>query len=81
MKMRKIDKNKAEKRPIVIEPGFHEFGRSRGFVQCPFCGLRNRVYLWSFAGGGKRCENPRCRAYMAIPNAIRDMVPVEGGAE
>ncbi len=81
MKMRKIDRHEAEKRPILIEPGLHEFGRSKGVVQCPFCGHRNIIYLWSFYGGGKRCMNPRCRAFLAIPAAVRDMVPVEGGAE
>ena len=81
MKLRRIDRHEAEKRPILIEPGLHEFGRSKGVVECPFCGTRNIVYLWSFHGGGKRCVNPRCRAFMAIPFAVRDMVPVEGGAE
>lgn len=75
MKLRKIDRQEAEKRPILIEPGHHEFGRSRGVVQCPFCGHRNIIYLWSFYGGGKRCMNTQCRAFLAIPEAVRDMVP------
>lgn len=81
MRMRKIDRRDAEKRPISIEPGRHEFGRSKGVVQCPFCGHRNIVYLWSFYGGGKRCMNPHCRAFLAIPEASRDMVPAEVEAE
>jgi len=32
------------------------FGRSYINADCPFCKFRNRVYLWSFAGSGKRCE-------------------------
>lgn len=81
MKLRKIDYQVAEKRPVFIEPGLHEIGRSQGKVECPFCGKRNTVYLWSFAGSGKRCVNPCCRAFLAIPMAVRDMVPEEGGAE
>ena len=37
MKLRKIGYQEAEKRPVFIEPGIHEFGRSKGVVQCPFC--------------------------------------------
>lgn len=25
-------------------------------VVCPFCGAEVEVYLWSFAGCGKRCD-------------------------
>ena len=81
MKLRKIDYQVAEKRPVFIEPGLHEIGRSKGFVRCPFCGHRKIVYLWSFAGGGKRCVNPCCRAFLARQVAVRDMVLEEGGAE
>jgi len=31
-------------------------GRSYFHIDCPFCKTRNTVYVWSFAGQGKRCE-------------------------
>lgn len=34
-----------------------EFSRSRGEVDCPFCGFIQTVFIWSFNGGGKRCDN------------------------
>ena len=33
-----------------------EFGTSRVILRCPFCGRRVVAYIWSMAGGGKRCE-------------------------
>jgi hypothetical protein len=37
-----------------------EFGRANGLLDCPFCGTTCRVYIWSLAGGGKKC--PGCGA-------------------
>lgn len=34
-----------------------EFSRSRGEIDCPFCEFIQTVFIWSFHGGGKRCEN------------------------
>jgi hypothetical protein len=31
------------------------FGRSFCYITCPFCHERVRAYVWSLAGGGKRC--------------------------
>lgn len=33
-----------------------EFGRTRGWVTCPFCSAKVLCYLWSLAGSGKRCS-------------------------
>ncbi len=30
-------------------------GRSYAYLDCGFCGRTLRVFIWSFAGGGKRC--------------------------
>lgn len=35
----------------------HAVGRSTAAIYCPCCGYENRVYIWSFNGSGKRCEN------------------------
>lgn len=37
-----------------------ENGRTRIKIACPFCGEVVTAYLWSLAGGGKRC--PGCGA-------------------
>ncbi len=36
------------------------FGRSWCYITCPFCHERAKTYIWSLAGGGKRC--PGCGA-------------------
>ena len=33
-----------------------EHGRSTMMVKCPFCEKEFEVYIWSFAGSGKRCS-------------------------
>lgn len=33
-----------------------EMGKSRIEVKCPFCKMTITAYLWSVAGGGKRCN-------------------------
>ncbi len=30
-------------------------GRSYIYIKCPFCGTKVRAYVWSLAGGGKKC--------------------------
>ena len=34
--------------------GVSTHGRSRIFVECPFCHGELTIYLWSFAGHGKK---------------------------
>lgn len=38
-----------------------EMGRSRVFIECPFCKGRFWAYVWSLAGSGKKC--PHCEAF------------------
>ena len=48
---------KVEKRPITkiyeVEPAV---ARSSRIIVCPFCESEVRIYIWSFHGGGKKCE-------------------------
>jgi hypothetical protein len=37
-------------------------GRSTVQADCPFCTIRVTIYLWSLAGGGKKCTNNKCGA-------------------
>lgn len=39
-----------------VKPGRSAMGRSTGWVECPFCKADIEIYLWSFAGCGKRCK-------------------------
>ena len=41
--------------------GDNPMGRKWNRLTCPFCGRTVRVYVWSFAGCGKRC--PDCGAF------------------
>lgn len=51
----------AKRRFTVLERRW-QMGKSRIFIECPFCGTRFWAYLWSLAGGGKKCENKKCGA-------------------
>ena len=75
MRLVKIDKKDAETRQCFYSPRTSEHGRSTIFVECPFCGRENVAYMWSFCGGGKRCENHDCRAHLCLGLAFRDYVP------
>lgn len=77
MKLKKIPKAEAEVRDVVVRPGRSEFGRSTVRVTCPFCGRVTEAYVWSLAGGGKRCSNSECQAYLGRYKAIRDRIPVD----
>ncbi len=77
MKLKKIPKNEAEMRDVVIRPGRSEFGRSTVRVTCPFCGHVTEAYAWSLAGSGKRCSNNECQAYLGWNKAFRDRVWVD----
>jgi len=34
---------------------YSQFGTSYCYIKCPFCGAEVRAYVWSLAGGGKKC--------------------------
>ena len=52
-----IHEGRAEMREWHTMPGgSRKFGRSTMVIQCPFCKNDITVYLWSFAGCGKRCD-------------------------
>lgn len=50
-----------------------EMGRRRIEIECPFCWQTFWAFVWSLAGGGKRC--PNCKA-MHVSG--RNAYPVEG---
>lgn len=43
-------------------------GRSKGEVECPCCDSITDIYIWSFAGGGKRCSN--CNVFLGFQGAF-----------
>lgn len=43
-------------------------GTSSGKAKCPCCSAVSDIYLWSFAGSGKRCNN--CGVLMVLSGAI-----------
>ena len=45
-----------ETRDFAIEGGRSAPGRSTVVILCPYCNAHVTAYLWSLAGGGKRCE-------------------------
>lgn len=44
-----------ERRAYRSYDEIREMGRSRVTVVCPWCDAHVVAYLWSLAGGGKRC--------------------------
>lgn len=44
----------------ALGPAISEMGRRRIEIECPFCFETFWAFVWSLAGGGKRC--PNCRA-------------------
>lgn len=47
-----------------------EHGRSKGVIVCPCCGSHTSIYLWSFAGGGKKCNS--CGVLIGYSGALID---------
>lgn len=45
-----------EHRTYRAVPGESRMGRSTIIVPCPFCKRPIVAYIWSIAGGGKRCD-------------------------
>lgn len=49
-----------EDRPHTRYAGRSGHGTSTVEIVCPFCGTEVEAYIWSLAGGGKKC--PECGA-------------------
>ena len=52
----KRDSRGNETRSHLKWKGKSEQGRSTCFIECPFCYADVEAYIWSLAGGGKRCD-------------------------
>lgn len=57
--VKKGDYNRSENaaRPFTMHSIISEMGRRRGSIDCPFCNTRFTAFVWSLAGGGKKCPN------------------------
>lgn len=66
-----VRKPNCERRETEVGGFYSRFGRSTVEVTCPFCGTDHQVYLWSFAGCGRRCG--MCGAIMGQLYAARLM--------
>lgn len=47
--------------PYAVLARSSRMGRSTITIRCPFCATQFEAFVWSLAGGGKRC--PTCRAF------------------
>lgn len=43
-----------ESRPFAVHSRVGRVGRTSVMADCPFCGAHSVIYLWSFAGSGKK---------------------------
>lgn len=59
-----VDYNMSEnaQREFKVLDRRSEMGKSRVYIECPFCLTRFWAYIWSISGGGKKCENKQCGA-------------------
>ena len=53
-----------ESRAWLASAGSHANGRSTIWITCPFCGTETECFIWSLAGGGKRCECGAIHRYL-----------------
>ena len=51
-----------EWREHVKYEGFREHGKTTCEIVCPFCQTRVMAFVWSLAGGDKKCSDPKCGA-------------------
>lgn len=71
-----VRKPNCERRKTRVDGFYPSMGRSTVEVTCPFCGTDHQVYLWSFAGCGRRCD--MCGAIMGQLYAAR-LIPAKKG--
>lgn len=45
-----------ESRELIAAGGRSRMGRSTVVIVCPFCRSHVEAFIWSLAGGGKRCD-------------------------
>lgn len=55
---------------IILDGGSSRHGRSTMMVKCPFCEEEVKVFIWSFAGSGKRCS---CRALLGRTTCVKEV--------
>jgi hypothetical protein len=58
----KSGSNQVEQREYSNTAVTPRMGRSSITIRCPFCDWLTTAFLWSLAGGGKRCGNRDCGA-------------------
>ena len=58
-----------ERKIAEIINSFSKHGKSSLEVICPYCKERNTIYVWSYAGCGKRCE--KCKKMLWIYEWMR----------
>ena len=60
-----------EFRPIIdLGAGSSRHGESTMMVKCLFCEEVLEVYIWSFAGSGKRCS---CGALLGMYGCVKEV--------
>ena len=48
--------NRIDRRGFSYSRKIVQMGKTRIWITCPFCKGTVEAYLWSLAGGGKRCD-------------------------
>lgn len=55
--------------PINLGVKSSRHGKSTMMVKCPFCERKIEVYIWSFAGSGRRCS---CGALLGMYGCVKE---------
>lgn len=69
---KKIEYDRDRRTPYKSYGYIGTFGRASVKIVCPFCGTIVTAYIWSLAGGGKKC--PDCGA---IHTAMGGSFPIK----
>lgn len=59
-----------ETRKYRVLRGISEMGKSRIYLECPYCQTKVWGYLWSMAGSGKKC--PGCGAIHTMFGSVKE---------
>ena len=52
--------------PINLGVKSSRHGKSTMMIKCPFCEREIEVYIWSFAGSGKKCSGTLLERFTCI---------------
>lgn len=69
-----------ERRPFDVRNRVGAVGKTSVMADCPFCGVRSIIFVWSFAGSGKKAC-PCGAMFRANGQVSEKLVDHDGGTK